>query len=309
MVLGGVDHIKDLVGQLDEAAGCGITHLGKVERDDAGPFTGQDVTELLEALPYFLSLAAGRWTAPVLPIGFDNAGSRTWEQWGPSPKSSWGFRHSWFPEHHPQCLGDAFPGFMSRWSDPHWREALRIAVHWYVDSNSQGVAVEGGLVLCQLALELLAASLFVEDRRTYSEGNFDKKFPAVDKVRLLTGGGQGGVEHSGSAGGPRLVGEERKVGRRPRGYRQAPQLYHPPDRREPGSHSQGVRPRTGGGPAVSPSLSRTGAALALRLPRRIRQPHYDSVVRGTGIRPVGATTHPANIRFIAVAETQRGSLL
>jgi len=153
------------------------------------PFDEAAVANLLDALYYFLSFARGGWSPALLPVGLDAQGNQVWERWDYRSTSDWRFRPSWFPEHSADSLADAFPGFMRLWKDPDWNQSLRVAIHWYIASNAQAGAIEGALVLQQLAFELLSSRLFVEERGTYTEQDFNnsKVFPAARKMRLLLG--------------------------------------------------------------------------------------------------------------------------
>jgi hypothetical protein len=187
VTLEAVENINGLTDSLDGCAGCAFTHAGRVERANGSPFDATTACELLDAFFYFFSFARGQWSPALLPVGLDSQGNRVWERWDARTTSDWRFRHSWFPEHMPDCLADVFPGFMRLWKDPDWNQTLRVAIHWYIESNAQAGAIEGALVLHQLAIELLASRLFVEERRKYTEAQFRKTnlFPAETKMKLL----------------------------------------------------------------------------------------------------------------------------
>jgi hypothetical protein len=187
VVLEAVENTKDLTASLSACAGCAFTHAGRVEKVDGSDFDAAAVTDVLDALYYFFSFARGQWCPALLPVGFDAQGNRLWERWDARQTSDWRFRHSWFPEHGPDCLAGIFPGFLRKWKDADWNQTLRVAIHWYIESNAQAGAIEGAVVLQQLAFELLSSRVFVEERRTYTEVDFGKAhlFPAVRKMQLL----------------------------------------------------------------------------------------------------------------------------
>jgi hypothetical protein len=187
VVLEAVENTRDLISSLDACAGCAFTHVGRLERADGTTFDVVAVADLLAALFYFFSFARGQWSPALLPVGLDAQGNRVWERWDARQTSDWRFRYSWFPEFLPDCLADVFPGFMRLWKDPDWKQSLCVAIHWYIESNAQAGAIEGTLVLQQLASELLSSRLFVEERGTYTEKKFKnhKEFPADRKMRLL----------------------------------------------------------------------------------------------------------------------------
>jgi hypothetical protein len=178
----------DLAFAMSERSGFGITHLAILERADGGEFTPKDASAFREALSWFFSFAMGYWCPPYLPVGFDSDGRRIWEEWDAEWIVSWdaskghhldpeigkGRSHSrWnamrlspFPVVDSWCkdlgvLNDVFRGFMDLWNDDDWRDALKQAIHWYVESN----LLEGGsrhsgrigdaVVMTQMAMEML----------------------------------------------------------------------------------------------------------------------------------------------------------
>lgn len=170
--------------QIEAAGGFGITHVGKLELSAGGCFSAADAREIEEALSWFLSFCRGTWVAPLLAVGFDTAGEQLWEEWYEWKIERWRRVTSWFNSS--SCVGlvEVFPGFHRRWKDEAWNEPIRLAVHWYVESNMCAGGVEGGTILAQAALELLAWTLLVQDQQALSEDGF-QKLPAYDKLRLL----------------------------------------------------------------------------------------------------------------------------
>ena len=142
VTLEGVENARDLISSLGTCAGCAFTHVGRAERADGATFDAAAVADLLDALFYFLSFARGQWSPALLPVGLDAQGNRVWERWDARQTSDWRFRYSWFPEFLPGCLADIFPGFMHLWKGD-WNQTLRVAIHWYIESNAQAGAIEG----------------------------------------------------------------------------------------------------------------------------------------------------------------------
>ena len=188
-----MDKTDDLCKALDHQGGFVLTHMGKIEREDGSAFSSDQLDDLLHCMHCFLSFALGRWTGLAFPIGFDQAGNRVFEQWGlpltaPGP---WNGTCSWFDALHAEFLSETFPGFMALWKDDKWHSTLWKAVYWYLVANgrSGGVShIDAGIILAQTALELLAWTYCVEQRKMVSAGAFEKALPAADKVRLLASG-------------------------------------------------------------------------------------------------------------------------
>ncbi len=73
-----------------------MTHVMELRRADGGDFTAAEAEPVLTALHLAISFALGRWTAPMLPVGQDSAGTVLWENWAvshcdpaQSPSAGW----------------------------------------------------------------------------------------------------------------------------------------------------------------------------------------------------------------------------
>ncbi len=179
-----LDSFSGLEKSLKFQSGYGVTHAGVLERCDGSTFTVPQAKEILEALRLFLSFARGRWTAPILPLGFDGNGNGVWEEWAGKKVDNWKTSSSWFTGHHPHCLSECFSGFLSRWLDPDSENVVRLATHWYLESNAGAISMEGSLVLALTGLELLSWAVLVEGHGMVSREGFEK-LPASDKFRIL----------------------------------------------------------------------------------------------------------------------------
>lgn len=58
------------------------THVMEIRRVDDALFLPEEITPVLDALHLGVSFALGRWVAPALPVGFDDADRQVWQQWG-----------------------------------------------------------------------------------------------------------------------------------------------------------------------------------------------------------------------------------
>lgn len=58
-----------------------LTHVMEVRRTDDAPFDAECAKQLLDGLRVCMSFAFGRWVAPALPVGYDDAGQVVWEEW------------------------------------------------------------------------------------------------------------------------------------------------------------------------------------------------------------------------------------
>lgn len=184
---GGTGHVKlkkHILRDLELGAGFAITHVGEIRRSGGEAFNSSELGDLQSALAHLLSFCRGAWSAPVLPIGFDLNGVRIWEEWCARKVARWLRVRSWFNDSSSDGLELSFPGFIKRWKDQAWAEPIRMAIHWYVESNMCSGGVEGSIILQQAAFELLTWSLIVEELGILSVGGA-QKLPASDKLRLL----------------------------------------------------------------------------------------------------------------------------
>ncbi len=176
--------LRNNLKALKANSGYAVTQLGLLQRDDGAKFNSAEANSVLEAVSYYLSFACGRWTIPFLAQGLGEDGAARWTVWDSGRVMPYRFRHSWMDTRHRQHLEGPFSGFFARWSDESWRDVVRLAIHWYVEANSQAGSVEGAIVLTQTALELLASAALVENGTWLSQDGYSK-LPAADHIRLL----------------------------------------------------------------------------------------------------------------------------
>ncbi|MBI4830973.1 MAG: hypothetical protein HY801_05345 [Candidatus Lindowbacteria bacterium] len=91
---------------------------------------------------------------------------------------------SWFDPNHCEELVNLFPGFLAKWQDVNWHEALREAIYWYLNANYTPRGIDAGIILSQAAIERLSYSYSVENNKLISSKGF-KDLWASDKLRLL----------------------------------------------------------------------------------------------------------------------------
>jgi hypothetical protein len=172
---------------LTETGGYCLTHVGRLQKEDRTSFDGKTAEELLTALHFFLSFSRGMWCNPCLAVGFDDKENRVWETWA-SPRGHWGSPSSWFDPHHCEQLANLFPGFMAKWGNEDWREALQEVIYWYLNSNCSslgiGIGIGAGIILTQTAIERLSFEYAVRHKKLVGADGF-KDLRASDKFRLL----------------------------------------------------------------------------------------------------------------------------
>jgi len=174
---------REDIKKLKQEGGYRLTHIGDIKRPDQTPFTGRDADGCLHALRFFLSFAKGGWCEPICAVGFDASGNRVWESWS-SPKDPWQNPLSWFDPHNGSQISSLFPGFMKRWADEDWREALREVIYWYLNANFPSRGIDAGIILTQAAIERLSYEYSVKEKNLLTLTGF-KNLWASDKFRLL----------------------------------------------------------------------------------------------------------------------------
>ena len=91
---------------------------------------------------------------------------------------------TWMPSRTRIDLSRMFRGFSERWHDEAWQKPLTTAIWWLIESNARETRLESGIILSQVALELLAWVHVVETQRLHSRADF-KKLSAAGRVRAL----------------------------------------------------------------------------------------------------------------------------
>jgi hypothetical protein len=190
VTIAATDRTDSLTKALNAQGGYALTHMGRISREDGSKFSSDQIDELLHCLHYFLSFALGRWAGVALPIGFDAEGKHVFEEWGLriTADGPWHVGSSWFDSHHGELLSQLFPGFVTLWMSKLWQKPLSDALYWYLGACDRGVGigVDAGLILAQTALELLAWTYCVLDRKMISAAAFQpRRLSAADKLRLL----------------------------------------------------------------------------------------------------------------------------
>lgn len=172
---------------LRETGGYGLTHVGCLRKEDGSSFDGKTAEDMLNALRFFLSFSKGMWCNPCPAVGFDDQENRVWEAWS-SPQGHWAKPSSWFDPHHCDQLVSLFPGFLAKWENESWQEALREVIYWYLSSNcstlGRGIGIDAGIILTQAAIERISFEYAVRYKRLIEAEGF-KNLRASDKFRLL----------------------------------------------------------------------------------------------------------------------------
>lgn len=153
-----VPDLKEIVKDLKERGGYGVTHHGTIKHLDGKAFSIEDAENAMKCIRQFLSFARGVYCAPILPVGFNSNGEAVWKQWGSPPVDPWGWTPTWFDTDCSETLAEVFPGFWRclNHSNYDYVTRTRIALDWYLRSNRNNGDNAGGVILSQAGLERLA---------------------------------------------------------------------------------------------------------------------------------------------------------
>lgn len=173
---------SEIEKDLRENGGHAITHVGRVERDDGNEFRVEDLSSVLSALRYTLSLACGRWVSPMLPVAYRTA-DPAWAEWATPSVEPWRTSFALVDPQHPEQLDELFGSVATIWSDPLKQEVVGRAIYYLIDANDPH-PLEIGLTSAQAGLELMAWTELVEDRGIHSPRSF-KDLKAQDSMREL----------------------------------------------------------------------------------------------------------------------------
>jgi hypothetical protein len=162
-----------------------FTHHLCATKSDGSSFSTVDAHDKLSDLAIFFSFCHGHWVSTALTYGIDEHGNVGMEQWGTHKVSRWCRGSNWLDEHYGSCMAQLFPGFMQLLAkSPDWKNAIQIAIYWYIRADTNLTGPDGGCILLQAALERLAWHVLVRDRCSLSEDGFSK-LPTADRLRLL----------------------------------------------------------------------------------------------------------------------------
>ncbi|MFD0680658.1 MULTISPECIES: hypothetical protein [unclassified Paenibacillus] len=173
---------KKINEKLKNTGGYAITHLCQIKRLDGEMFDTKDIASLEKALYWTLSFASGRHVGICLLEGyFDN--KIVWKRYETPIIDEWKYRKTWFPINDGQSLQRILPQIYSKLQDEYWSNVLTHTLSWYLECQSDGI-IEHKIVSSQVALETLAWSYLVEDRKILKEHEY-KDMRASDIFRLF----------------------------------------------------------------------------------------------------------------------------
>ena len=163
-----------------------LTHTLQARIADDRAFSGEQAARLLDAVTHFLTLVHARRCAPVCPTATDASGNIAWSRWS-SPGSYVPNPPSWYGADDEASLGNLFATFMRKWADPDWRKTLTEVVWWYESASQTSRGIDVGIVLAQIAVELLAERRRADHPDLFPSRRRFKGLSAARRYRYLLG--------------------------------------------------------------------------------------------------------------------------
>ena len=150
--------LGDVVREIGQSRRFVVSHVAELRRADGATFGAVEASDALYSLQLALSFALGRWVAPALPVGFDEHGTRAWEQWAPWRCDRYAGFESWWDTltHAGDDLRDFVHRFMDAHADPGTRDVVGLFAHHVIAANHGGTTVEARIMLTHAAAEYLA---------------------------------------------------------------------------------------------------------------------------------------------------------
>jgi hypothetical protein len=165
------------------APGYEVTHVGVLSRTDGKPFSKESAANLLDGLRYFLSFARGRWSWPCCYLGVSRGECCWFLAENPKVVDPLTDDHHFSFTSSKDAMVKSFAGFVDIWQKKLWKEPIRAALSWYLDSE-RALSAETALLSSLTALELVSWLLVVEEREILSADGCNR-LPVSDHIRLL----------------------------------------------------------------------------------------------------------------------------
>lgn len=150
-----------------------VTHVGYLSRSDGYAMEDGEVTQALQLLRYCLSFGVGRYIAPILATGH-LGGDIVWRDFRVPAVARWRATIPAIDTFNSSSLQELFACFAKLWGDEFERDVLIRAVQYSMSANDPH-PVELATSAAQSALEMLAYEKFVEEEKTLTSNEFEKK--------------------------------------------------------------------------------------------------------------------------------------
>ena len=176
-----IDYKTKLIS-LEEKGGYNILYYGElVNKKEAVKL--DDTRDIFHCLDTFLSFLNGKRVAAMFLQGI-YSNEVIWCDFTDNVVDQ--FKHviSWPQKHSIKSLNELWQKFSSLWKDTDNKHFLTLAIHWYIEANSNSGFSEGSIIMTQAALELLYNWWIIEQKKLII-GKDSENITASNKIRLL----------------------------------------------------------------------------------------------------------------------------
>jgi hypothetical protein len=174
---------QDALARLEEERGSAVTHFGRLERIGKSEIRIDDARQVLDDLRVLLSLAMGRKTDLILPVGW-NQGSTTWSIWANPVVDYMRNSQEWLDDTTSNSqISTLMSCGLDYLANSHHREVIRYANSYYLTMSGK-IDAEAGVAIAVSGLQLLAYERLVEEKKQYSKRKWEK-LDTGEQIRLL----------------------------------------------------------------------------------------------------------------------------
>ena len=165
------------LSEFSQQGGYSISYVGQVDRKNGELFGKPEVLELLDAVGFFLSFIAGRWSTPFLLIGHVTSGELVWKYWKRGKVDRFDGHLGDLLVQNVFDINKLWNEFWILWNAPTWQDILRTCTYMYLSANKERTP-DISIALAQMALENLAQSLnFKPQAKSPSAFTHSKSLP------------------------------------------------------------------------------------------------------------------------------------
>lgn len=143
----------------------------------------QDVVRFNRCLSKFLSFYCGDRATPMLVEGVFEEEVK-WVDYSGYKSSAYQKVNSWAPAHSIEALNEFWCSFYDYYRNEDNQRFISSIIHWYIEANTNSGYIEGSVISCQVALELIYNWMLVEQEPLLM-GRDTLNISASNKIRLL----------------------------------------------------------------------------------------------------------------------------
>lgn len=148
-----------------------------------GTLTFDDHNDVLQSLSVFISFLNSARTSYIFPRAFLHDLLIFSDYSGDQVVSSFRYSKSWLPKRRLDNINSLWTSFRKYWKEPDDKNFLLTSIFWYTSSN-QPDTIEGGLIIGQVALELIF-NWWVVEKKNFSGEGLSAKIRTERKIRAI----------------------------------------------------------------------------------------------------------------------------